>query len=273
MISVATPPQPPSDGPEISVIMAARNEESVIEAAIDSILSQSFADFEFIIIDDGSTDTTPAVLARYADPRLVLLRNPVGLGLPASLNKGLAIARGRFIARMDADDLSMPERFAIQHAFLRDNPEIGVCGTYIEKVYPAKNKRKIIAYPQDQAQIVARIHVVCPMAHMTVMARRAVYDATGGYNPFFKRAQDMELWGRVAKNFQITNIPLPLVQVTSRDRLVNLRGLFYGTCAKLRNATRHSRPVRRVVEVLGVFLRDLRRGLVQRLALLKRKFT
>lgn len=263
----------PFPAPEISVIMAAYNEAAVIEAAIDSILSQTFTDFEFIIVDDGSTDATPAVLARHADPRLVLLRNPVNLGLPASLNKGLAVARGRFIARMDADDVSRPDRFAIQHGFLRDNPGIGVCGSYTEKFYPAKNKSKIVPYPMDQAEILSRIHLVCPMAHMTVFARREVYDATGGYNPFFKRAQDMELWGRVVQTHRITNIPQPLVRVTSRDRLVNLRGLFYGTTARLRTALRHSHPARRVVQVLGALLRDIRRGVVQQLVRIKRRFT
>lgn len=259
--------------PEISVIMAAHNEAPVLHTAIDSILSQSFGDFELIVIDDGSTDETPAILAGYADPRLVVLRNPVNLGLPTSLNRGLAIARGSLIARMDADDVSVPERFAIQRAFLNDNPRIGICGSYIEKSFPAKGKTKIVTYPTDMAEIRARIHVVCPMAHMTVMARREVYEASGGYNPFYKRAQDHELWGRIARTVEIGNVPLPLVRVTSRDRLVNLRGLFYGTSARMSTALRHPRPLWRLGQVLGVLGRDIRRAIVQRLVLVKRRLT
>ena len=255
--------------PEISVIMSVHDDAPTLQAAIDSILTQSFTDLEFIIINDGSRDGTPELLAAQSDPRVIVLHNATCIGLPASLNRGLAAARGRFIARMDADDVSLPERLAIQHAFLRAHPEIGVCGSYVEKVFPAKGKTKIVTYPTDPEEARARIHMVCPMAHMTVLARREVYDASGGYNPFYRRAQDVELWGRVALHFDISNVPQPLVRVTSRDRMVNLRGLFYGTLARLRTALRHPRPHLRVIEVIGKLAKDIRRGIVQRLVRVK----
>lgn len=257
--------------PEISVIMSVHDDVGTLQAAIDSILTQTFSNLEFIIIDDGSRDGTAELLAAQSDPRLIVLHNAICIGLPASLNRGLEVARGRFIARMDADDLSLPQRLEVQHRFLLDHPEIGVCGSYIEKHFPARDKTRIVSYPTDPEQIRQQIHLTCPMAHMTVLARRVVFDATGGYNPFYRRAQDVELWGRVALRFDISNVPEPLVRVTSRDRMVNLRGLFYGTLARGRTALRHSRSYWRLAHVTGKLLHDIRRGIVQRLVLVKRK--
>ena len=257
--------------PEISVVMSVHNDAETVQAAIDSILNQSFTDLELILVNDGSNEATARILDAQPDPRVVVLHNSACLGLPASLNRALSVARGRFIARMDADDVSLPRRLEIQHRFLLDHPEIGVCGSYIEKHFPARDKTRIVSYPTDPEQIRQQIHLICPMAHMSVLARREVYETMNGYNPFYRRAQDVELWGRVALRFDISNVPEPLVRVTSRDRMVNLRGLFYGTLARGRTALRHSRSYWRLAHVTGKLLHDIRRGIVQRLVLVKRK--
>lgn len=257
--------------PKISVIMSVHDDAETVQAAIDSILNQSLTDLELILINDGSNDATAQILDAQTDPRVVVLHNPSCLGLPASLNRALAVARGRFIARMDADDVSLPQRLEIQYRFLLNHPGVGICGSYIQKHFPNRNKTKIVTYPTDPEQIRAQIHLICPMAHMSVLARRDVYDLTGGYDPFYRRAQDVELWGRVALQFDISNVPEPLVRVTSRDRMVNMRGLFYGTLARLRTALRHSGKTHRLVAVVGKLGQDLLRGLVQRLVWLKHK--
>ena len=115
--------------PTISVVMAVWNGGPFLRAAVDSILHQEFEDFEFIIVDDGSTDNTAAVLNAYEDRRIVRMKNPANLGLAQSLNRGLDVARGTYVARQDADDISLPDRFAKQLAFLNNHREIGILGT------------------------------------------------------------------------------------------------------------------------------------------------
>ncbi|MDD4353774.1 MAG: glycosyltransferase family A protein, partial [Candidatus Nanoarchaeia archaeon] len=115
----------------ISVIMSAYNTERYIAEAIESILNQTFKDFEFIIIDDGSTDDSLKIIKRYVkkDRRIKLIHNKKNIGLTKSLNKGLKIAKGQYIARMDADDISLPQRFQIQYDFLEKNKDIFLIGT------------------------------------------------------------------------------------------------------------------------------------------------
>ena len=118
--------------PKISVIMPAYNAEQYISEAIESILGQTFADFEFIIIDDGSSDSTSGIIASYKDSRIRYFRNEKNLGIVGALNRGLALAAGEYIARMDADDISLPERFQTQCAYMEKHPDVGVCGTAIK---------------------------------------------------------------------------------------------------------------------------------------------
>src|SRR5690606_1184748 len=111
------------------IILPAYNAEKYLAEAIESILNQSFKDFEFIIINDGSKDRTEDVILSYNDPRIVYLNNEANLGLIDKLNKGFNIARGKYIARMDADDISSPERLYIQYQFLENNPDYVICSS------------------------------------------------------------------------------------------------------------------------------------------------
>src|SRR5258705_775698 len=115
---------PPS--PQVSVLLPVWNGERHLAAAIESVLGQSFTDFELLIVDDGSTDGSAALIRRYGDERIRLFENEKNLGVTRSLNLGLAQARGRYVARMDADDLSAPERLARQVAFLDSHPEVAL---------------------------------------------------------------------------------------------------------------------------------------------------
>jgi len=115
-----------SKPPLVSVLLPVFNGESLIRGAIDSILAQTFRDFELIVVDDGSTDGTAAVLSEYRDPRVILLRHERNRGLIAALNTGLAVARGDYVARHDADDLSVPERLQLQSDFLNANEDVSV---------------------------------------------------------------------------------------------------------------------------------------------------
>jgi glycosyltransferase involved in cell wall biosynthesis len=116
--------------PRISVVMSVYNGEKYLRQAIESILQQTYTDFEFIIIDDGSTDSSREIIQSYDDKRIRLVINEQNIGLTKSLNKGIRLAKGEFIARMDADDISLPQRFEKQVAYLDSHPEVGVLGTY-----------------------------------------------------------------------------------------------------------------------------------------------
>lgn len=115
--------------PQISVLMPAYNAEQYLREAIDSVLAQTFTDFEFIIINDGSTDQTEEIILSYADPRIVYVKNEVNLKLIKTLNKGIDLAKGKYIARMDADDICMPERFAVQYKFMEENQDVEACSS------------------------------------------------------------------------------------------------------------------------------------------------
>ena len=120
--------------PKLSVVMSVLNGEPYLREAVESILNQTFEDFEFIVLDDGSTDNTVQILESYDDPRMVRLYNPANLGLPKSFNRGLSVCRGEFIVRQDADDMSMPSRFMTQLHYLERHPDIGVLGTQMDVV-------------------------------------------------------------------------------------------------------------------------------------------
>jgi glycosyltransferase involved in cell wall biosynthesis len=187
--------------------MTAYNEEARIGPAIESILNQTFGDFEFIIINDGSADQTATIIQSYHDPRIVYLDNGENLGIARSANRGLAVARGEFIARMDADDTSHPERFALQVAYLDAHPEVGVLGTYMVD----KNLQGTPVYffqpPLSHDLIAWVIMFETTTANPTVMMRRSLILKVGDYDPAFPPAEDIELWSRLIPLTRFANLP------------------------------------------------------------------
>lgn len=196
--------------PRISVVMAAYNGAEFLPAAIDSILNQTYTDFEFIIIDDGSSDATPEVIRGYADPRIRTVRNPQNLGLIGSLNRGLDMAQGELIARMDADDEALPNRFEEQVRFLDAHPEIGVCGTALETFGTRVENRVVECKP---AHLRCMLLFETGMNHNTVMLRRSIIlQHNLRYDPGYPHAEDYELWSRLADLTQLANLPDKLVR-------------------------------------------------------------
>jgi glycosyltransferase involved in cell wall biosynthesis len=183
--------------------MAAYNEEKYIAEAIESVLNQTFADFEFIIVDDGSTDATRSIIESYAtdDPRLKLHRNDSNQGLPASLNRGIAEARGEYIARMDADDRSRPERFATQVRFLDANEHIHVAGCYVRYIGVHGEELGTWTCMTGAKDPETRKRDGPDIAHSSVMMRRSSVQAVGNYRELFSKAQDSDLWVRMAREF------------------------------------------------------------------------
>lgn len=202
--------------PSLSVAMSVYNGERFLAAAIDSVLAQTWRDFEFLILDDGSTDGTARILADAAagDPRIRVIARE-NCGLIASLNELVEAARAPIIARMDADDICEQDRFARQLAFLADHPEIGVVGTATHDIDEAGRPwtGQSAPFEADHDAIVARlVHGGTSLCHSATMFRRAVVVAAGGYRPAFRHCEDLDLWLRLSRTTRLANIMEPLLQ-------------------------------------------------------------
>lgn len=207
--------------PEVSVIMPVYNCANYVAEAIQSILNQTFGDFELIIIDDQSTDQTREVVTSFDDPRIRLIIKPKNSGYSTSLNMGLELARGRFIARMDGDDISASERFKKQVCFLNQNPQIALCGTWYE-IISTKEK---ITYPTNHEAIKVALLDYCVIGHPTVMFRKSFLDANDlKYNTDFEPAEDYELWSRIIAFGEVANIPEVLLQYRKHENQVSNSG-------------------------------------------------
>jgi glycosyltransferase involved in cell wall biosynthesis len=198
--------------PRVSFLMAVHDGEAYLDEAIQSILSQTFSDFEFIIINDGSTDGTAAIIDRYRreDGRLRVYAQP-NRGLVAALNRGLELACGEYVARMDADDVSLPERIAEQVAFLDEHPDVGICGTWIETF--GTSSGDVRRYPADDATIRSWLLFESVLAHPSIVMRRALLVKTGlSYDARYVHAEDYALWVRAVRYTALANIPKVLLR-------------------------------------------------------------
>jgi len=200
-----------STGPTVSVIMSVYNGEKYTPEAVESILAQTFGDFEFILIDDGSTDGSKAILENYAnrDPRVRLISRP-NKGLTKTLNEGLGLARGDFLARMDADDISLPQRFEKQVAFLREHPECVCVGARVLRVDPygsplSESDHKLTHEEIDHQLMEEGLGWA--ITHPVAMMRREPVATVGGYREQFKTSQDLDLWLRLAEVGRLANLP------------------------------------------------------------------
>lgn len=193
----------------VSVLMPVHDGEKYIQQAVESIRSQTYSDFEFIIVDDGSSDNTVPMLEKYAaeDSRIVLVFNKTNLGLARSLNYGLDLAKGEYIARMDADDISLPERLAAQVFFLDAHPEVGILGTAASLIDSQGMLGHLIQYPERHATL---CWIMCffenPIIHPSVMFRRKLVVEMGGYDEKYVTSQDFDLWSRMEVSTKLANI-------------------------------------------------------------------
>ena len=213
--------------PAISVAMSVYNGERFLAEAIESILAQTFGDFEFLVLDDGSRDSTPDILADFAarDSRVrpIIRENR---GLIASLNQLIAESRAPIIARMDDDDISSPERFALQHAFLEQNPGYGVVGSWSQDIDQEGNRITVSGcdHPVTHAEMLAAIErggqLIC---HPSAMYRREVVQSVGGYHAAFRHCEDLDLWLRLASVTRLGNLTERLVQYRRSPDQVSCR--------------------------------------------------
>ena len=227
-----------TSAPPVSVVMAVRDGERYLDEAIGSLRTQTFGDFELIVVDDASTDGSRAILSACDDPRLVVLENERHLGLTPSLNRGLARARGELVARQDADDRSRPERLARQVTAMRARPDLALLGSRGYLVDEQGRGAGVLDRPVDPYGIRWYHMFDNAFAHGAVMFRRSVVDELGGYDESFAWSQDWELWGRVLRRHAAANLP---------DRLVDYRTHAASVTATPRDPARHGESVRRIV--------------------------
>jgi hypothetical protein len=208
-------PAPSSHAPQVSVVLPVWNAERYLAGAIESVLAQSFADFELLVVDDGSTDGSAALIRRYRDRRIRRILNEKNLGVTRSLNLGLELARGRYVARMDADDLCAPERLERQVAFLDAHPEVALVATRARWIDAAGAQIGIIDTPADGETLRRRLRRNNWIVHGTVMMRAEAVRALGGYDESMERSQDYDLWLRISERHPVA--ALSEVLYTWRD--------------------------------------------------------
>jgi glycosyltransferase involved in cell wall biosynthesis len=196
--------------PRVSVLMAVHDGAPWVKDAVASVLTQTLTDLELVVVDDGSADVTPALLAGVDDRRLRVERRPRA-GLTRALNTGLALVRAPLVARLDADDVALPERLARQVAFLDAHPDVGVVGSAAREINGSGREVRVVRPPVDDATLRRVLIRRNPMVHSTVTMRRNVIDAVGGYDARFVVAQDYDLWMRLVAVTRLANLSDTLV--------------------------------------------------------------
>ena len=220
--------KPPTSTPAISVVMSVFNGETFLVDALESILKQTFTDFEFVIIDDGSTDRTPEILSEYAkrDER-VRVYSHENTGRAESLNRGIALAKAPLIARMDADDIAFPRRLEQQCEFMKVHPEIGLLGGAIELVTSTRRRFGVDIPPLKDDELRTAMARCNPFRHPTVIMRKETVLDSGGYRKPLLDADDYDLWLRMAERTQIANLPQILLSYRVHANQVSVRNMTH----------------------------------------------
>lgn len=207
--------------PKISIIMPAYNAEKYIGYAIDSILNQSFKDFEFIIIDDCSTDKTAEIIKSYGDLRIRYIKNEKNLNHPACRNIALNLARGEYVAELDADDIALPNRLKLQYDFLKNSsPVIALMGGWVEVIDKDGNKTGIKKPEQNVDLLRYKFLIKNPIVHSSIFYRKDTIKKLGGYNLNYLHCEDYELYYRILKKgYLIGNIPVEVVKYREHESI------------------------------------------------------
>jgi len=210
--------------PVVSVVMAVLDGERFLEQAVQSVLDETLTDLELVVVDDGSTDATADILARFAarDPRVVVHRHG-NRGRPLSLNRGIELARAPLIARLDADDVSLPERLAGQAAFLERHEAVALAGGAVRLIDAGGHCFEQSSSPLTDAEIRRDFAYTCPFTHSAVMFRRTAFEQAGGYRAL-NDAEDIDLWLRIAERHELANLAQPVVSYRVHREQASIAG-------------------------------------------------
>ena len=209
----------------VSVLMSVYNNEEYIKNTLKSILKQTYNNIEVVIINDASEDKSRYIIKSFKDKRIKLIDNKNNLGLAKSLNKGIKKCKGKYIARIDADDLMMPDRIEKQVNFLEKNKDIAVLGTSLILI---NDKDKIIGkrdYPKTNEDINKTILIRNPLAHPSVMIRKSMLPKKT-YDEKLKTSQDYDIWLRINKKYKIANLPHYLLKYRIHEQAVKAKYTF-----------------------------------------------
>lgn len=223
---------------KVTVQIPVYNGEKYLKECLESILNQSFTQFECLIIDDGSTDGSAAIIQSFSDPRVRFVRNERNMGISHTRNRGFDLARGTYIALMDCDDVCPPERLARQVAFMDAHPEVGICGSWVQEMYPdgAMIEEQLRKYPADDASIRQMLMLDCPLWNPSLMLRKSMIQQHRlYYNPDFKLGEDFDLVVRAAAVTQLANIPEALLYYRRHENQISTLRTFEA----YRNANLH----------------------------------
>ena len=206
--------------------MAVHDGERFLAEAIESVLGQSVSELELLVIDDGSNDVTPEILDGFAArDRRVVVRRQDNQGRTPSLNRGVALARAPLVARLDADDVCLPERFARRVAFLDRHPAVALVGGAVRLIDDGGRAFKESRYPLSDDEIRRAFAYTTPFVHSAVMFRRSAFDAAGGYRTCLVETEDLDLWLRIAERHELANLPDTVVAYCLHGGQATVRGL------------------------------------------------
>lgn len=210
--------------PIVSVLMPVYNAEAYLKEAIDSILNQTFTDFEFVIINDGSTDKSEEIILNYQDSRIRYFKNEVNLKLIKTLNRGLELVSGKYIARMDADDISELNRLQVQFDFMEANPDVGIVGTGFKTFKNNSNTLSNVMYKSSHNEICFNQLYQIHLCHGTCMIRQVVLKINSlSFSLEYEHAEDFELFTRLSKHTKLANIQACLYQVRQHENEVSIQ--------------------------------------------------
>jgi len=190
----------------ISIILPVYNSERYLRESIQSILDQTYTDFEFIIINDGSTDHSESIILSFNDDRIRYFSNEMNKGLIFTLNKGVELSKRKYIARMDSDDIAYPKRLELQLNFLENNLEYGVCGSLVKLINEDGKGSEILNLPINDDEIKSYLYFSCPINHPSVLIRTSLL-RNNLYSEDYKTAEDYELWIRLSSITKFYNLP------------------------------------------------------------------
>jgi len=224
------------EAPLVTVLMPVYNGEAYLSEAIESILLQSYTNFEFLILNDGSSDRSEEIIQSYTDSRIRLINNATNMQLIATLNRGLDLAQGKYIVRMDADDISLPQRIERQVEWLEKNPEYGLVGSWFED-FNGTDTIRTIKYSSDDTHIRIRHLYQTHIAHPTAVLRKSVIDEHNlRFDPDFVHGEDYAFWVQMSAYCKLSNYPEMLVR--KRDHPRNISNKYaqtqQDTCAKVK---------------------------------------